>query len=415
MNFKAYVRKLMPEFLLGWYHWCLAFLGAVAYGFPSGKLIVIGVTGTSGKSTTIDFITRILEEVGHKVASTSSIRFRVADKEWKNNMKMTMPGRFVIQKVLRQAVDAGCKYAVLEVTSEGIKQFRHKFIHFHTAVFLNLTSEHIESHGGFENYRAAKLELFKATKNLHIINADDENAKHFVNIPAKEKYLFGIKNNLADLRAQNISSKNGALNFSVNNEEFTINLLGDFNVLNALAAISVGISQNISLDVCKNALVEVKGMPGRLEVVTKDPFWVVVDYAFTKEQLEASYKSLNSRPLVCVLGACGGGRDKWKRPILGKVASQYCKEIIITDEDPYDEDPLEIMQQVAEGIDAGREYHIVLDRKEAIKKAIGLAGPEDTVIITGKGAEPLMCLADGKKIPWDDRQIARDALAKKPA
>src|SRR3990167_963534 len=216
MNFKRILRKFTPYFLLSAYHWLWAFLSALVYGFPSGKLIVIGVTGTSGKSTTVDFICRILEEAGHRVASTSSIRFKVAEKEWKNNMKMTMPGRFVIQKVLRQAVDAGCKYAVLEVTSEGIKQSRHKFIHLNTAVFLNLTPEHIESHGGFENYRAAKLELFKATKNLHIINADDENAKHFVNIPAKEKYLFGIKNNLADLRAQNINLKNGSLNFFVN-------------------------------------------------------------------------------------------------------------------------------------------------------------------------------------------------------
>ena len=412
MNFKRILRKLTPHFLLNLYHWLWAFLGALVYGFPSRKLIVIGVTGTSGKSTTIDFICRILEEAGHKVASTSSIRFKVAEKEWKNKMKMTMPGRFVIQKVLKQAVDAGCKYAVLEVTSEGILQSRHKFINFNTAVFLNLTPEHIESHGGFENYRAAKLELFKATKGLHIINADDENAKHFVNIPAKEKYLFGIKNNLADLRAQNINLKNGSLNFFVNNEEFNLNLLGDFNVLNALAAISVGISQNVSMDTCKNALGKVTGMPGRLEVVAKDPFWVVVDYAFTKEQLEASYKSLNSRPLVCVLGACGGGRDAWKRPVLGKVASQYCREIIITDEDPYDEDPLEIMEQVAGGVE-NKEYHIVMDRKEAIKKALELAEPTDTVIITGKGAEPLMCLKDGKKIPWDDRQIVRDLLSER--
>ncbi|OGZ65128.1 MAG: hypothetical protein A3C50_04070 [Candidatus Staskawiczbacteria bacterium RIFCSPHIGHO2_02_FULL_43_16] len=411
MNFKRILRKFTPYFLLSAYHWLWAFLSALVYGFPSGKLIVIGVTGTSGKSTTIDFICRILEEAGHKVASTSSIRFKVADKEWKNTMKMTMPGRFMIQKVLRQAVDAGCKYAVLEVTSEGIKQFRHKFINFNAAVFLNLTPEHIESHGTFEKYRAAKLELFKATKNLHIINADDENAKHFVNIPAKEKYLFGIHNNLADLKAEKIEVSKDGIEFKLPDTSFKLHVLGNFNVMNALAAISVGISQNVPLDICKSALAKVTGMPGRLEVVTKEPFWVVVDYAFTKEQLEASYKSLNSRPLVCVLGACGGGRDKWKRPILGKVASQYCREIIITDEDPYDEDPLEIMQQVAEGV-GEKPHSIVLDRKEAIKKALEIADPEDTVIITGKGAEPLMCLKDGKKIPWDDREIVREILGR---
>src|SRR6185436_8311032 len=240
-------KGLLPPFLIKIYHYKLALLGALWFGFPSKKLIVIGVTGTSGKSTTIDFITRILEEAGHKVASTSSIRFKVGPKEWKNKMKMTMPGRFMIQKVLRQAVNEGCTHAVLEVTSEGIKQFRHKFIDFNTAVFLNLTPEHIESHGGFEQYRAAKLELFKATKNLHIINADDDNAKYFLHIPAKEKYLFGIKNNLADLRAENISIESGTINFSIANVQFTLSLLGNFNVLNALAAISVGLSQRILL------------------------------------------------------------------------------------------------------------------------------------------------------------------------
>src|SRR3989338_59514 len=394
MQIKSLVKKLTPTFLLDFYYWLWAFAGAVVFGLPSSKLIIIGVTGTSGKSTTVDFITRILEEAGQKVASTSSIMFKVAGKERKNAMKMTMPGRFVIQKVLRQAVNAGCKYAVVEVTSEGIKQFRHKFINFDTVVFLNLTPEHIESHGGFKNYRDAKLELFKATKNVHIINTDDENAKYFFDVRAKKIITFGLQK--------------GDVN--KNNSPFHLNILGNFNDYNALAAIAVAKNYGISLEVYQQALQKVQGLPGRLEVVVKDPFWVVVDYAFTKEQLEASYKSLNSRPLVCVLGACGGGRDKWKRPILGKVASQYCKEIIITDKDPYDEDPLEIMQQVAGGIE-NKSYSIVLDRKEAIKKAIELAKPGETVIITGKGAEPLMCIAGGKKIPWDDRQIAKEFLA----
>lgn len=366
------------------------------YRFPSNNLTVIGVTGTSGKSTTVDFITRILEEAGHKVASTSSIRFKVADKEWKNKMKMTMPGRLVIQKLLRQAVDAGCKYAVLEVTSEGIKQSRHKFINFDTAVFLNLTPEHLDSHGGFENYRNAKMELFKATKNIHVINAEDENMEYFLQIPARKKITFGLEK--------------GDVNLATN--PITLQLLGDFNNYNALAAIAVGMHYGVSREVCARAVEKVKGVPGRLEVVSQNPV-VVVDYAFTPEQLEASHgavkKYSGGKSLVCVLGSCGGGRDKWKRPVLGKIAAQNCREIIITNEDPYDEDPLEIMEQVAKGI-GEKPYHIVLDRKEAIEKALELATPADAIIITGKGAEPLMCLADGKKIPWDDREIVREAL-----
>jgi len=411
MTILSLLRKITPKFLLNFYHYAVAFVGAVFFGFPSKKLIVIGVTGTSGKSTTVDFVTRILEGADNKVASTSSVRFKIGGKEWENKLKMTMPGRFMMQKFLRQAVKEGCEYAVLEVTSEGIKQFRHKFINFDSVVFLNLTPEHIESHGSFEKYRLAKMELFKETKNVHIINADDENASYFADLPANKKILYSVKNK-SNIKADNLTLNKDGFEFTVNGTIINMHLVGGFNVYNALAAMAVCLNYDVSLEKCKKALEKIKGMPGRLEVVAKEPFWVVVDYAFTPDQLEACYKSLNHRPLVCVLGATGGGRDKWKRPVLGKIAAQYCKEIIITNEDPYDEDPWEIMEQVASGVQNQRPntYHLILDRKEAIKKAIKLAKPTDTVIVTGKGSEPLMVIANGKKIPWDDRQIAREEI-----
>ena len=389
MTIKSFIKKVTPKFVLSAYHFCWALLGAVAFGFPSRKLIVIGVTGTSGKSTTTDLITRILEENGEKVASISTIRFKVADKEWENRYKMSMPGRFVIQKFLRQAKDAGCKYVVLEVTSEGVRQFRHKFINFDTAVFTNIGQEHLESHGGFENYRNEKLKLFKVTKNIHVINADDKNAKYFLDIYAKKIISFRIE----DFKDYN----------------FKLNLIGEFNIYNALAAISVAKVYGVNLEICKRAVEKAKGIAGRMEIVQKNPFEVFVDYAHTPEQLEAVYKALSGKPLVCVLGSCGGGRDKWKRPELGKIAAKYCKEIIITNEDPYDEDPLAIMEEVSSGIE-GKDFSIVIDRKEAIKKAVKSAKTGDIVIITGKGSEPWMCVKNGKKIVWDDRRIARDAL-----
>ena len=153
-----------------------------------------------------------------------------------------------------------------------------------------------------------------------------------------------------------------------------------------------------------------------MEIVARNPT-IIVDYAHTPEQLEAVYKTFKTQPLICVLGSCGGGRDKWKRPVLGKIAGQYCKKIIITNEDPYDENPFSIMDEIEKGFSQIRNpkseirnYEKILDRKEAIKKAIDLAKPGDVVMITGKGSEPWMCVANGKKIPWDDRQIARDAL-----
>jgi len=385
---KELIKKLIPGFLLRFYHYSLSGVGAFLYGFPSKKLIVIGVTGTSGKSTVVELCVDIFQEAGFKTASISSIKFKVGDKEWENKLKMTMPGRMKIQRFLSQANKAGCKYAVLEVTSEGIKQSRHKFIDFDVAVFTNLSPEHIESHGSFKKYRAAKAKLFQQTKKIHIINIDDKNAEYFLKYPAEKKIEYGI--NDAGILPKDIK------------------LLGKFNLYNAITATKIAMSQGVSLEVCKRALEKVKGIPGRMEIIVREPFMVIVDYAHTPEALEQVYKTLSGRRMICVLGACGGGRDKWKRPVLGKIAAQYCNQVIITNEDPYDENPMEIINQVAGDTKAEK----ILDRKQAIKKAIQSAQPGDVVIITGKGSEPWMCVDGGKKIPWSDREIALDFLKK---
>lgn len=415
MTVKETIKKLIPAFLINIYHYTLSLLSAVLFAFPSKNLIVIGVTGTSGKSTTVDFITRILEEAGNNVASISTIRFKIANKEWENKLKMTMPGRFKIQKFLKQAKKANCKYVVLEVSSQGIVQHRHKFINFKTAVFTNLSKEHIEAHGGFENYKNAKLKFFEAVENIHIVNLDNENSKSFLDIFAKEKWGFTLlgqkpKEVLAIVNGISPVSNEKGISFEVQNTKFNLNLIGDFNIYNALAGISTALSEGISLDICKKALEKTKGIVGRMQIVVEKPFTVVVDYAHTPDQLESVYKSFEGRPLICVLGSCGGGRDKWKRPVLGKIAKDYCKTIIITNEDPYDEDPEKIIEEVALG--ANGKGQKIQDRREAIKKAIEIAMPNDVVVITGKGSEPLMCLENGKKIPWDDSQIAREELIK---
>jgi UDP-N-acetylmuramoyl-L-alanyl-D-glutamate--2,6-diaminopimelate ligase len=382
------IKKIAPLFIFSSYHYLLALAGAVFFLFPSRKLTVIGVTGTSGKSTTVEMLSLMLEKGGFKTASISSIGFRIGKNEEKNTLKMTMPGRFKIQRFLRKAVKAGCKFAVIEVTSQGIEQFRHKFIQFNSAIFTNLTPEHIESHGGFENYKKAKAKLFYATKNIHVINKDDPNSDYFWQIPAQKKIGFGLKD------SENLLPE-------------SLDVLGKFNSYNCLAATSCAMVHGISLEICKKTIEEFKGLPGRMEILLTSPFKVIVDYAHTPEQLEKVYSSINE-PKVCVLGSCGGGRDKWKRPEMGKIAKEYCKKIILTNEDPYDEDPLEIINQVAEG--SGDKAEIVPDRKEAIKRALSLAEKGDAVIITGKGSEPWMCVKNGKKIPWDDREIVRREL-----
>ncbi len=422
---KEFIKRFIPSFFLNYYHCLLAAIGAFLYRFPAKKLIVIGVTGTSGKSTVVEMINRILEKEGHKTAMLSSIKFKIGEEEKENMLKMTMPGRMKTQRFLRQAKNAGCEYVVLEVTSEGIKQYRHKFINFDVAILTNLSPEHIESHGGFEKYRRAKEQLFQETKEIHIINLDDKNADYFLSFPASQRYCYGLNTKLEAeklniencefVNATNIDISKDGIEFIVNDTKFHLNLLGKFNVYNALAAISLGLSQGISLKTSKEALLEIKTIPGRMEIVADKPITVVIDYAHTPDALEKVYQTLvnykeKKNKMVCVLGSCGGGRDKWKRPVLGEIAAKYCDKVIITNEDPYNEDPIEIIEQVARGAQ-GRAIKI-LNRKKAIKDALELSKEGDIVIVTGKGSEPWMCVKGGKKIPWDDRQIARDWLNK---
>ena len=426
---KEIIKKFIPSFLLSWYHFMLVFLGAVLYRFPSKEIKVIGIAGTDGKSTVVNLTTKILEKAGYKVAAISSIKFKIGEKEWPNTLKMTMPGRFKIQKFLREAVKAKCQYAVLEVTDEGIKQHRHRFINFQVAVLTNITPEHIEAHGSFEKMRQMNGRLFQTTKGVHIINLDDENAEYFLQFPAKEKYGYKIKNQkskiknqkLKILEAEEVKIKTKGIKFEVQQIVFLLSLLGRFNIYNALAGICVGLSQGIELEIAKRALEKIKKIPGRMEKVIEKPFKVIVDYAHTPDALEKVYQNLssfkNSRSkLICVLGSAGGGRDRWKRKEFGKIASNYCSEIILTNEDPYDEDPKQILSMIKSGIFKSQfpisNLYEILDRREAIGKALGLARPGDIVIITGKGAEPWMCVKGGKKIPWDDRKIVQQEFKK---
>ncbi len=395
---KSVIKKIIPGFLLNWYYRFFPAFGVLLYGFPSRKLAVIGITGTNGKSTVVELLTSILKEAGHNVCSISSIRFQLRDKIWQNKLKMTMPGRMQIQRFLRKAVNQGCQYAVIEITSEGIKQFRHLGINFKTAVLTNLTKEHIESHGGFGNYKKAKGELFRKADNL-VVNVDDPSADYFLSFKGR-KYGYSLGNAKRDFRVlkpQDIG--------------FNLKLKGRFNIYNALAAACAALVEVVPVKDIKAGLEKVESISGRLEKASDKPL-AYVDYAHTPDALEQVYTALSgNRKLICVLGSCGGGRDKWKRPELGKIASDHCSKIILTNEDPYDEDPEQILRDIAAGV--RREYETIIDRREAIKRALNSAGPEDTVIITGKGREPWMCVAKGEKIPWDDKAIVEQNLKKR--
>jgi UDP-N-acetylmuramoyl-L-alanyl-D-glutamate--2,6-diaminopimelate ligase len=409
------VKKLIPRSVFNFfqpvYHTLLAYAGAFVYGFPSKKMKVIGITGTKGKSTVTYLVSRILEANGDGVAAAGSLGYKIKDKVWPNTLKMTMPGRFRLQKLMSEAVKAGCKYFVLEVTSEGIKQKRHLGIDFDCAVFTNLHKEHIESHGSFEKYYEAKQELFRRADKVHVINADDPNFELFSKFHSKKTIFYGLRN--GDIIARQIKLTSGGASFEVYGTVFDTSLAGEFNISNCLAALSVGVMYGLDLPSMKPILESVKNIPGRMEFIKKEPFNIVVDYAHTPESLEAVYKTLkNDQKLICVLGAAGGGRDKWKRPEFGKIAGKYCDEIILTNEDPYDENPEKIIEDIRPGIistiQPGSKVQIIIDRKEAIKTALSLAQKGDVVVITGKGSETSMAVAGNKKVPWSDGEIVRE-------
>ncbi|MEK7630722.1 MAG: UDP-N-acetylmuramoyl-L-alanyl-D-glutamate--2,6-diaminopimelate ligase [Patescibacteria group bacterium] len=418
------MRKLIPQAIMLAYHWCVALTAALWYQFPSRKLTVIGVTGTNGKSTTVEILHHIFEEAGHKTASASSLRFRIGSDEVVNDKKMTMPGRFFVQKFLFDAKAKGCDIVILETTSEGARQFRHAHIAFDTVAITNLTPEHIESHGGFEQYREAKLKIFRSLnsswkKKKHIIvNAAMKDAKRFIDAaPHAEVWEYArdarlLESSLHAVSPSEVLFEHG-ISFTIDKTHFESALEGEFNLENILCAIAVASAHHIPPESTRQGVSKVLGVPGRLEYISRAPFAVVVDYAHTPDALTKVYETLKpqAKRFVCVLGAAGGGRDKWKRPELGKIADQFCDEIILTDEDPYDEDPKIIIDEVSKGITTHKPI-IELDRKKAIEMAIQKASGGDTIVVTGKGAEPLMALSGGKKIPWDDRVIARNILGK---
>lgn len=426
MSYVAYwLKRLIPAAILERirpsYHYGLAYLGNRLYKQPSEDIIVIAVTGTKGKSTVVELITTILETAGHKVASLSTIQFKVGGDVEPNRHKMTTPGRFFVQHFLRRAVDAGCTHAVIEMTSEGAKQFRHKFIHLNALVFTNLTPEHIESHGSFENYKQAKLEIMhqlehSAKQPRYIVaNVDDEHGRDFLTARVEEKLPY----RLSDLKLYTLHKDGIGLIFSEGNEEVTIRvpLVGLFNVYNTLAAITLTRAMGVPLIVIENALRSLKPIKGRVEHFespkqAKKHVTAVVDYAHTPDSLEKLYQAFKDVRKVCVLGNTGGGRDTWKRPEMAAIAERYCENIILTNEDPYDEDPRKIVEDMARGVTDKNKVEIIMDRRLAIQTALEQAPDNGYVIISGKGTDPYIMGPHNSREPWSDAAVVQEELQK---
>ncbi len=409
---EKYIPKKIYRFFQPAYHFALAIVGVAVYRKPSRHLYVIGVTGTKGKSSTTEFVNAVLEKAGKKTAVLSTIRFKVGGVTRANKFKMTMPGRLFVQKFLHDSVKDGCGYAIIEMTSEGARFFRHLGVEMDALVFTNLSPEHIESHGSFENYKNAKLRLVK-----HLARSKKPSRVSVANIDNKHGFSFLIhdveKNIGYSLKDVNVLSENSTSSIiEYKGERITVPLPGAFNILNALSAIKLAEEIGIPLATIKEGVESLKLIRGRVEKIDAGQnFTVIVDYAHTDDSLKKLYGAFPSSRKIAVLGSTGGGRDSWKRPVLGKIADDECDEIIITNEDPYDEDPMHIIEAVTSGV-TRHTPHIIVDRREAIREAIKLARPGDTVLITGKGTDPYIMGPNGTKEVWDDATVAREELEK---
>lgn len=467
------IKKLIPRWLFKslspLYHFTFSWLSALVYGFPSRRLIVIGVTGTTGKTSTVYLIATMLKTAGYKVGFTSTAVFSDGDSERLNDRKMTMPGRFFISRTLRRMVKNNCQYALIETTSEGIKQFRHRFINYDVLIFTGLYPEHIEAHGSFEKYQEAKGRLFAHLKNCPtkyidkhrvvcrpqsglkkldfsrvlktiIVNGDDEVADYFLNFWSEAKLVYFSRpdlnqevflknlssearvNDFKVIKGEDITATAEGTSLTIGAETINLRLLGKFNAPNALAAYALAINQELVPEKIKIGLESVSSLAGKLEkIVAGQDYLAIVDYSFEPRALEKLYETIDLIPhnrLIHLLGSTGGGRDQSRRPILGRLAGEKADLVIITNEDPYDEDPAEIINQVAAGAEVagkilGENLFKIIDRREAIRKALELAEKDDLVLFTGKGAEQWICLANGQKQPWDERLVVREEIVDK--
>jgi UDP-N-acetylmuramoyl-L-alanyl-D-glutamate--2,6-diaminopimelate ligase len=419
-------RRIIPQriFRAGQpvYHWVLSFVGALMYRFPSRHIKVVGITGTKGKSTTVELVNAILEEAGYTTAVFGTIRFKIGNETQPNLFKMTMPGRFFVQKFLRKAVNAGCEWVVMEMTSQGVLQSRHRWINLDAFIFTNLSPEHIESHGSYEKYRDAKLTIAKQISisskkdTALIINADDAEASLFLAVSSNRQYSFSLTN------AEPYQLLENGFTFTWHKTPINSRLPGIFNLYNMLAAATFAESQNISADVIKRALERISSIRGRVEFVTvpelpEQRFDVVVDYAHTIDSLEQFYTVFKVKRNICILGNTGGGRDAWKRPQMARVAQVHCEQVILRNEDPYDEDPQKIIAEMAAGITDTKKLSIIMDRREAIREALHRAeklsqdgSSQVSVLITGKGTDPYIMGPRGNKQAWDDATVVREEL-----
>jgi UDP-N-acetylmuramoyl-L-alanyl-D-glutamate--2,6-diaminopimelate ligase len=426
----AYIRVDDPRRATG-------LLACELFGQPSRQMGVIGVTGTDGKTTTVNLIAAILDAAGHSSGLTSTVDFKIGPRRMENETRFTNLEAPELQALLAQMAREGVDYAVIESTSSGLELERLAGIEYDVAVVTNITSEHLEVHGSKEGYWRAKAMLFERVDptrhkdpgppfivpRVCVLNADDASyafLAHFCRAPI---ISYGIDNPGADVNAKQLRLTETGNRFEVilpDKTQFQVDspLIGRFNVANCLAAIAATWSQGATPEQITAALASFGGVPGRMErIQAGQDFTVIVDYAHTAESLHqvlTVLRPLTRGRLIAVFGSAGD-RDATKRPEMGAVGAEYADYFIITDEDPRTEDAATILREIAVGAEAagaveGQDFVCQVGRREAIRLAFAQAQAGDTVVLCGKGHEQSIVIGT-EKLPWDDRTVARELLA----
>ncbi len=414
----------------------LAFAAAWWYGDPSESLAIVGVTGTDGKTTTSFLAVAALERAGIATGLIGTVETKIGSIREANPEHVTTPEAPELQATLRAIADAGDRAAVVETTSHGLALHRVEAIAYDAAVFTNLTHEHLELHGTFEAYRAAKLSLFErliaqrpgqAWPSVGIVNRDDPSAPFFEGAARQAGaalMTYGTGPD-ADVRGSNVEEDLARLRFDVAapgwSGRIALRLAGQFNVHNALAVVALGRALGLDPDAVREGIEELPGVPGRMQRIDAgQPFGVIVDFAHSPASLDKVLGLLGPSAaargggLIVVFGSAGE-RDRGKRPMMGRVAGEHCRLVVVADEDPRGEDPVSILEEIGAGAEAagrrrGRDLLLIADRRAAIAAALSRARPGDVVLLAGKGHEQTIEYASGN-LPWNEAAVAREVLA----
>lgn len=427
MNIRTVVKKIIPSSVFRAIeptgHLVEAIIANVRQGFPGKKLRIIGVTGTNGKTTTSFMIHRMLQNAGVKTGLSTTVAYGAGDDITTQVEHITTAQAGILQRRLKSFVEAGVEWAVVETSSHALAQHRVWGVPYEIAVMTNITHDHLDYHKTFERYLKAKTRLFKIANHhglrFGVVNADDDNAQAFTSA-VKNATTYGIHG--GDLVAKDVVLESDHSTFTVTVEEeelhIRVNIPGEFNVSNALAAVAVGHKLGLSKLQIEEGIAALQQVEGRMNVIDAgQDFKVIVDFASTPDGFEkffASMRPLVKGSIIAVFGSAGQ-RDETKRSVQGAIAGKYADVVIATEEDDRDADGVGILEQIAEGaIKAGKtrdkNLHLILDREEAIGFAMTLAkSKDDTVVLLGKGHEKTIERADGV-YPWSDSDVARAAL-----